>query len=45
MVKKATDFEDLEKYREQVKQQPETPFQKIELDIIDKAIANLKGTL
>ena len=38
-----TDFRDLEEYREQVRQRPETPFQKIELEIIDKAIANLKG--
>lgn len=45
MSKKVTDFDDLEKYREQVKQQPETPFQKIELDIIDRAIANLKGNV
>ncbi len=45
MYKKVTDFEDLEKYREKVKQQPKTAFQKIELDIIDRAIANLKGNV
>jgi hypothetical protein len=37
-----TDFSDLLQYRESVKNQPETSFQKITLDIIDKAIENLK---
>ena len=37
------DFSDLEEYRRQVAQQPKTEFQKIELNIIDQAIANLKN--
>ena len=45
MSKKITGFKDLEEYREYVKQQPETSFQKIELTIIDKAITNLKGNI
>jgi hypothetical protein len=38
-----TDFSDLLQYRESVKNQPETSFQKVALDIIDKAIENLKN--
>jgi hypothetical protein len=45
LVEKISDFTDLLEYRESVKNQPETPFQKITLDIIDKAIENLKTKL
>jgi len=41
--KKPCDLSDLEEYRELVSKQPETEFQKIELDIIDRALANLRS--
>jgi hypothetical protein len=37
------DFEDLLEYRNSVKDQPETTLQKITLEIIDKAIENLRN--
>jgi hypothetical protein len=43
MQKKVTDLSDLIEFREQVRQQPETEFQKIELDIIDRALTNLRN--
>lgn len=42
MVDKVTDFSDLLEYRNSISLQPETPFQKIAIEIIDKAIENLK---
>ena len=39
MSKKAVVFKDWAEYREYVKKQPETAFQKIELEILDKVIA------
>jgi hypothetical protein len=42
-MKKNLDLTDLEAYRETVKQQPETPMQRIELDIIERALANLRN--
>ena len=45
LADKVTDFSDLLKFRDSVKNQPESPFQKITLDIIDKAIENLKAKL
>ena len=41
--RKPCDLSDLEEYREMVSRQPETEFQKIELDIIDRALANLRS--
>jgi hypothetical protein len=41
--KKLCDLSDLEEYRELVSKQPETEFQKIELDIIDRALINLRN--
>jgi hypothetical protein len=38
-----TDFEDLLEYRNSVRDQPETALQKITLEIIDKAIENLRN--
>jgi hypothetical protein len=43
VANKISDFTDLLVYRDSVSNQPETPFQKITLDIIDKAIENLKA--
>jgi len=43
LADKLTDFTDLFEYRDSVKNQPETPFQKVTLEIIDKAIENLKA--
>jgi len=42
LANKICDFADLLEYRDSIKNQPETPFQKITLDIIEKAIENLK---
>ncbi len=43
MAKKIMDLTDLEEYRDSISKQPETEFQKIELDIIDRALANLRN--
>jgi hypothetical protein len=43
LANKIFDFTDLLEYRDSVKNQPETPFQKIALDVIDKAIENLQA--
>jgi hypothetical protein len=39
---KTNDYSDLLEYRQSVLNQPESEFQKITIDIIDKAIENLK---
>jgi len=39
---KISDISDLIEYRELVNSQPETEFQKITLEIVDKAIENLR---
>jgi hypothetical protein len=41
--KKIIDLKDLEQYREAVSQKPESEYQKIELEIIDRALANLRS--
>jgi len=43
MAKKITDLTDLEEYRNSISRQPETEFQKIELNIIDRALTNLRN--
>jgi|WetSurMetagenome_2_1015567.scaffolds.fasta_scaffold279311_1 hypothetical protein len=43
MTRKIIDLTDLEEYRDLISKQPETDFQKIELDIIDRALANLRN--
>ena len=43
MGKKIIDLSDLEQYREAVSQKPESEHQKIELEIIDPALANLRS--
>ncbi len=40
-----TDFSDLEEYRRIIAMEPETPFQKYALEVIDKAIENLKKAI
>jgi hypothetical protein len=45
LASKITDFTDLIEYRNSVLSQSETPIQKITLEIIDKAIENLKAKL
>jgi len=42
-VAKLVDLTDLEKYRDDVSRQPESDFQKIALDVIDRALVNLKS--
>jgi len=43
LTNKENDFSCLLEYRDSLLQQPETPFQKIAIDIVDKAIENLKS--
>jgi hypothetical protein len=42
LAQKITDITDVLEYREFINNQPKTDFQKITLDIIDKAIENLR---
>ena len=43
LTNKENDFSGLLEYRDSLLQQPQTPFQKIAMDIVGKAIENLKN--